>query len=60
MATLVSSVGALLFPGLGHPIVIAGRGGESVLRASLFRSGYELFYTPLATGHRISRAPEAI
>jgi hypothetical protein len=44
---LASGVGGLLIPGLRAPLVMIGRGGESVLRGSLFRSGYELFYTPL-------------
>ena len=32
-------------PGLWS--VVAARGGESVFRGSLFRTGYEVFYTPV-------------
>ena len=32
-------------PGFGSLVV--ARGGESVFRSSLFRAGYELFYTPI-------------
>jgi hypothetical protein len=52
VAILVSGVAALVVPPLRPALVVAGRGAESVLRASLFRSGYELFYTPLAVGER--------
>jgi hypothetical protein len=37
---------ALAFPGL--PSVVTARAAESVCRGSLLRSGYELFYTPIA------------
>lgn len=37
---------ALLFPGL--PTMAALRGGTAVLESSLYRSGYELLYTPLS------------
>ncbi len=37
---------SLIVPGL--PGVVATAAGESVMRASLFRSGYELFFTPIA------------
>jgi hypothetical protein len=46
IALLAGSVGSLVAPGLGSLIV--ARGGESVFRASWFRSGYELFFTPIA------------
>jgi len=45
VALLAGGLGGLLVPGLGS--ATAARGGESVLRSSLFRSGYELFYTPI-------------
>jgi hypothetical protein len=52
VAILASGVAGLILPGLRPALVVAGRGAESVLRASLFRSGYELFYTPLGVGER--------
>jgi ATP:ADP antiporter, AAA family len=45
IALLAGSAAGLIAPGFGS-LVIA-RGGESVFRSSLFRSGYELFFTPL-------------
>jgi hypothetical protein len=45
VALLAGSLGALAFPGLAS--AIAARGGESVFRGSLFRAGYEIFYTPI-------------
>jgi AAA family ATP:ADP antiporter len=45
MALLAGSVGALAVPGLES--VLIARGGESVFRGSLFRTGYEIFYTPI-------------
>lgn len=45
MAVTVGSFGALLAPGLFS--LTAVRGAESVFRNSLFRSSYELFYTPV-------------
>lgn len=45
LALLAGGLGGLLVPGLSS--VVAARGGESVLRGSLYRSGYELFYTPI-------------
>jgi ATP:ADP antiporter, AAA family len=47
VAVLAGGVWALIAPGL----VSAGlvRGGESVLRQSLFRSAYEVFYTPVSS-----------
>ncbi len=38
-------VGALIAPGLGSAGI--ARGAESVVRSSLFRSGYEILYTPI-------------
>ena len=40
-----TSLGALFFPGLVSAGVV--RGGESILRSSLYRSGYEIHYTPI-------------
>jgi ATP/ADP translocase len=42
----VGSVGALLWPGL--PSALALRAGESVLGNSLYRAGYEAFFTPVS------------
>src|SRR5262245_34460125 len=45
LALLVGSLGALFAPGVES--IMVARGAESILRGSLFRSGYELFYTPI-------------
>jgi hypothetical protein len=45
VALLTGSVISLVIPGFKS--VTGARGGESVARASLFRFGYELFYTPI-------------
>jgi hypothetical protein len=45
LALLVGGVGAWIVPGLES--AMAARGGEAVFRASLFRAGYELFFTPI-------------
>jgi hypothetical protein len=45
IALLAGSIGGLLAPGLGSLVV--ARGSESIFRASWFRAGYELFYTPI-------------
>jgi hypothetical protein len=45
LALVVGGLGGLLFPGL--PGAMAARGGESVLRGSLFKVGYEIFFTPI-------------
>jgi AAA family ATP:ADP antiporter len=55
-ALLVGSLGALLVPGLQSALM--ARGGEAVLRGSLFRSGYELFYTPIGSDEK--RAAKSI
>jgi len=57
VATLPVTVGAgglaaLLAPGLW--CLSIGRGAESALRNSLFRSGYELFYTPMRPAEKRS------
>jgi ATP:ADP antiporter, AAA family len=44
-ALLLGSIGGLLVPGFGS--LVLARGGESIFRSSLFRAGYELFYTPI-------------
>jgi hypothetical protein len=45
LALIFTGIGGLFAPGLQSAMVT--RGGESVFRGSLFRSGYELFYTPI-------------
>ena len=46
----LGSLTALLVP--GFPVLAAVRAGEIGLRGSLFRSGYELFYTAVAPGDK--------
>jgi hypothetical protein len=45
LALCIGGLGAIMSPGLWS--VAAARGGESVFRGSLFRTGYEVFYTPI-------------
>jgi hypothetical protein len=45
IAVLTGSLANLVVPGFGSLLV--ARGSESALRASWFRAGYELFYTPM-------------
>src|SRR6187200_78780 len=47
LALVLGGFGALVFPGLGG--AIAARAGESTLRSSLFKTGYEIFFTPIAS-----------
>ena len=46
-------VASLIAPGFGS--LLMARGGESVFRSSLFRAGYELFYTPIPGGIEVAR-----
>jgi hypothetical protein len=46
----------LVFPGLAGALV--ARTGESVFRGSLFKTGYEIFYTPIAADEK--RAAKSI
>lgn len=50
IALVTGSIGGLIAPGLESIAVV--RGGESVLRASLFRSAYEIFYTPVSAADK--------
>ena len=50
LALLATSVGAWFAPGLASALV--ARGSESALRASLFRSSYEIFYTPVPSSDK--------
>src|SRR6185312_4818456 len=52
MAVTGASLVSLLVPGTGA--IIFSRGLEVLLRGSLFRSGYELFYTPMPAAERRS------
>jgi AAA family ATP:ADP antiporter len=45
LAVIAGGIGSLLAPGFTG--IAMARGSESVFRGSLFRSGYELFYTPV-------------
>jgi hypothetical protein len=47
IALVLGGLGGLLFPGLGGALV--ARAGESTLRGSLFKTGYEIFFTPIAS-----------
>jgi hypothetical protein len=50
--TTIGSLLVMVFPRLAAKIVL--RGGQAVLRNSLFRSSYELLYTPLAPDRKRS------
>jgi hypothetical protein len=56
LALAVTGVGALFIPGLEGALV--ARAGESVFRGSLFRTGYELFFTPIPSTEK--RAAKSI
>ena len=56
VALFAGGLGALFAPGLESAIV--ARGAESVFRSSLFRSAYEVFYTPIPTAAK--RAAKSI
>jgi hypothetical protein len=56
LALTVGGLGGMLFPGLEGALV--ARGGESVFRGSLFRTGYELFFTPVPAAEK--RAAKSI
>jgi hypothetical protein len=52
IAVVTGGLVGLLLPPLRSVVVVIARGGEAILRGSLFRSGYELFYTPLALSEK--------
>ena len=56
LALLFGSIGAMFAPGLQGALV--ARGAESVFRGSLFRTGYEIFYTPVPSAEK--RAAKSI
>jgi hypothetical protein len=56
IALLAGAAGNLIAPGFASLLV--ARSGESIFRASWYRSGYELFYTPLPAAEK--RAAKSI
>ncbi len=50
IALFAGGLGGLAWPGLQS--IIVARAGEAVFRGSLFRSGYELFYTPIPVSEK--------
>jgi hypothetical protein len=56
LALVVGGAGGLVFPGLQGAMM--ARAGESVFRASLFKTGYEIFFTPVSP--RDKRAAKSI
>ena len=54
-AVVAGSLGALVVPGL--PSAAAARGSEFVSRMSLFRSAYELLYTPVSAREKRAAKP---
>ncbi len=44
------SLSAMFFP--AFPVIVGLRASEAVVRGSLFRSGYELFYTPVPVSEK--------
>jgi hypothetical protein len=56
IALAVTGLGAMFVPGLEGALV--ARAGESVFRGSLFRTGYELFFTPIPSTEK--RAAKSI
>jgi ATP:ADP antiporter, AAA family len=55
IAMIATTTGAIVAPGLES--IVAARAGESVFRGSLFRSAYELFYTPLPPSEKRAAKP---
>lgn len=56
IALLTGGLGAIALPGLGTAAFL--RGSESVFRGSLFKTGYEIFYTPIPSQEK--RAAKSI
>ena len=56
IALVAGAIAGLAAPGLGS--VLVARAGESILRASWFRAGYELFFTPIPVADK--RAAKSI
>jgi ATP:ADP antiporter, AAA family len=55
IAVVTGGLASLVWPGFGSLVV--ARATESVLRASWFRAGYELFFTPLQASERRAAKP---
>jgi len=55
IALIATTTGAMVAPGLES--IVAARAGEAVFRGSLFRSAYELFYTPLPPSEKRAAKP---
>ena len=56
LSVALGSIGALILPGI--PVAFAMRGGEAMVRSSLFKSGYEMLYA--AVPRRERRATKSI
>jgi hypothetical protein len=56
LALIAGGIGGLIAPGFQG--MMLARAGESVFRGSLFRTGYELFYTPIPAAEK--RAAKSI
>ena len=50
LALVATGTGALFAPGIESAVL--ARGSESVFRGSLFRAGYEVFYTPIPAAEK--------
>jgi hypothetical protein len=55
IAILAGSLGGLLVPGFGA--IVVARAAEAVFRSSWFRTGYELFYTPVSQAEKRGSKP---
>jgi hypothetical protein len=55
IAILAGSLGGLIVPGFGAMLV--ARAAEAVFRSSWFRTGYELFYTPVSPAEKRGSKP---
>lgn len=56
VALLAGSLGTIALPGLGTATLM--RGSESIFRGSLFKTGYEIYYTPILSQEK--RAAKSI
>jgi ATP:ADP antiporter, AAA family len=56
LALVAGGAAGMAFPGLAGAII--ARSGESIFRGSLFRTGYEIFYTPIPAAEK--RAAKSI
>jgi hypothetical protein len=55
IALIGTTAAAIVTPGIDS--IVAARAGEAVFRGSLFRSAYELFYTPLPPSEKRAAKP---